>query len=591
MNFNVKLPRFCRPAGTLLTGLMLSGCAALLPKPPSPVTEPLAVVADRLPNAQLTDGLLLQFLLSEVAAQRGSPGAAFISYMQMARETRDPRTAQRAVELALSARQPDGALQAAQLWRELAPNNREAWQLTAALLATQGKLDVLEALLVADLKKNPRPSDAIISAQQAIARSKDPAAGYALAQRIFAPFTRQVAAQIALSQAAFAAEQPAAALAHAELAYAAAPQSEQVALIRSQLRASADAPAAITVLTDYLKKNPTARNARLQLARLYASTKELAQAREQFSALAKPQTSANGITQRDPDALYALAILAIQTKDWPAATEGFKSYLSEIKNSPERDPSNALMSLASIAEEQRQYLQAAEWYGQVEAPEQLFIAKIRAALALSKAGQTDAAKQSLSSLKPRAEDDQVRLVLAQAQLARDSNQDAQAYEILTAGLKAAPDNPELLYDHATAAEKRNQFAEAEAQFRRLIALKPDNAQAYNGLGYALAERNLRLDEAQQLIEKAVKLAPDDGYILDSLGWLQYRQGKLTEALKTLNTAYAMRPDAEIAAHLGEVLWVSGQAEAAKNIWRSAQQIDPKNQTLINTLARFKVVLP
>ena len=163
--------------------------------------------------------------------------------------------------------------------------------------------------------------------------------------------------------------------------------------------------------------------------------------------------------------------------------------------------------------------------------------------------------------------------------------------MLTAALNATPDNTDLVYDRAMLAEKLNRLEEAEEGFKRIIELKPESAHAYNALGYMLADRNLRLPEAQALLEKAVNLAPDDAFILDSLGWLQYRQGRMAEALKTLRQSYQLRADPEIAAHLGEVLWVNGQRDEAQQLWRKAQKNEPHNETLRGVMLRLQVSFP
>ncbi len=122
---------------------------------------------------------------------------------------------------------------------------------------------------------------------------------------------------------------------------------------------------------------------------------------------------------------------------------------------------------------------------------------------------------------------------------------------------------------------------------RRIKIRPDYAHAYNALGYSLAERNQRLPEAQELIEQALKLAPDDYFIVDSMGWVLYRQGRLSEALDWLRKAYSGRPDPEIAAHFGEVLWVSGNRGEAEKVWKESSDKNPKNDTLQKTIERFR----
>ena len=196
----------------------------------------------------------------------------------------------------------------------------------------------------------------------------------------------------------------------------------------------------------------------------------------------------------------------------------------------------------------------------------------------------------MAAVEPRNEAERSRLTLAQAQLLRDGGSEAGAYELLSSALANSPDDADILYDHAMLGERLGKFPEMEASLRKAIAVRPDDAHAYNALGYSLADRNVRLEEARALLEKAINLSPDDAFILDSMGWLQYRLGNTQPALQYLRKAYALRPDAEIAVHLGEVLWVSGDATGAQNLWREARKKEPANETLKSTLARFNINL-
>ena len=579
---------------SLLTGVLLitflGACTNLNKQDDFKIAEPPISKAEALPNIDLSRGLLFQLMLSEIAAQRGSPGVAYISYLQLAKETQDPRIAKRATQMALAAGKLDAALEATQFWLSLSPNNREASQLSWALLARLNKIDVLEPLLSSHIKSaSKNKASQITDALQALSQIPNRSEAYALAQRVFESAVNHTDAQLALAQLAYAAQLNAATIEHARKALVLSPASERAVLINAQLLTSNDPQAALTILETFLKKQPSAREVRLTLARYYANKKEVAKAQEQFEILAKPQTLANGMAQTDPDALFALGTLAMQTKDWLAANKHFKAYLAVIAKDPTRDPLNALLSLATIAEEQKQFLQAVDWYEQIDTPTQFLNAQIRAVLALSRAGQQEAAWEKLKTLKPLSAEEKTRTLLAQSQLLRDRGRYSEAFKLLTDSLKQQPNNTDLLYDRAMLAEKLNQFEEAELGFKRIIELKPDSAYAYNALGYTLADRNIRLEEAQTLIEKAVDLAPEDAFILDSLGWLQYRQGRIQEAIKTLRKAYELRADAEIAAHLGEVLWVNGQQEEAQKLWRNAQKIEPNNETLKAVMLRHQVL--
>jgi Flp pilus assembly protein TadD len=243
--------------------------------------------------------------------------------------------------------------------------------------------------------------------------------------------------------------------------------------------------------------------------------------------------------------------------------------------------------LGQIAEEQKQWPRAIQWYKQIDEGDQVLAARMRIAQVVAKQGKLDEARKYLKSVKAESPAEQVQLIVAEAQLLREANRNRDAFDMLDQALKKDPDQPELLYDFALTAEKLERFDLLEAKLRKLIQVRPDHAHAYNALGYSFAERNLRLPEAQKLIEQALQLAPEDNFIIDSLGWVLYRQGDLKGAARELRRAYGGRPDAEIGAHLGEVLWVMGERAEADKVWREALDTSPENETLLKTIKRLK----
>ncbi|MBS0309185.1 MAG: tetratricopeptide repeat protein, partial [Proteobacteria bacterium] len=253
----------------------------------------------------------------------------------------------------------------------------------------------------------------------------------------------------------------------------------------------------------------------------------------------------------------------------------------------ERDPSQALLLLAQLAEERQDTDAALKWLDRIEPGEAYLGAQLKRAQLLARRGDMAGARKVLQQAAVDSEADKVQLIVAEAQLLRDANRTQEAFAVLDAGLKSHPDNTDILYDYGMLAEKSNKLDLMEKTFRKVIALAPKNQHAYNALGYSLAERKLRLPEALTLITKANELAPQDPYIMDSLGWVYYRLGNLKEAEIYLRRAYALRPEAEIGAHLGEVLWIKGAKEEAQKYWREAQSKDPKNDTLKSTLLRLQ----
>jgi tetratricopeptide (TPR) repeat protein len=282
------------------------------------------------------------------------------------------------------------------------------------------------------------------------------------------------------------------------------------------------------------------------------------------------------------DVTMAVALLAMQANDYDAAEKQLKRAL-EIQY---KDPDAVRLYLGQVNEERKRFDEALKWYGAVGPGEQYINAQARYAGVLAKQGRLADARQHLQQVSPQNNQQRVQLTQAEANLLREAMAYKEAFDLLGRALDRAPDNPDLLYDHAMAAEKVSRYDVLEGNLRKLIKMRPDHAHAYNALGYTFADRNERLGEARELIETALKLAPEDPFIMDSMGWVLYRQGQTKEGLGYLQRAYALRPDPEIAAHLGELLWVEGEREQAEKIWSEVLKEHPKNEVLQKTIKRF-----
>jgi Flp pilus assembly protein TadD len=252
-----------------------------------------------------------------------------------------------------------------------------------------------------------------------------------------------------------------------------------------------------------------------------------------------------------------------------------------------RDSNAALYLLGQIAEEQKQWPRAIQWYEKIESGEHAIPARMRTAGALAKQGKLDEARAFLRKAGADSPDQEVQLIVAEAQLLREANRHRDAFDVLSQALKEEPDQPELLYDFALTAEKLERFDVLEENLRKLIQVRPEHAHAYNALGYSFAERNTRLPEAKKLIERALEISPEDYFIIDSLGWVLYREGDLKGAAEQLRRAYDGRPDAEIGAHLGEVLWAMGEREEANRVWQESLKASPENESLLKTIKRLR----
>lgn len=541
----------------------------------SPPAEPAeSTPADlRLPKQELTGQILYQFLLAEIAGQRGQFALAARTYLDLARTTRDPRIVRRAAEIALYAKQYEPALGAVRLWLELEPEAREARQMEATLLLASGRTDELAQRLGKELEQaGPRTGEMLLQLAQALSRYPDKSVVARLFDKVTEPWLALPEAHLLRAQAATGIGDRSRAIAEIDQALALRPGWELAALMKAdQLPRGAEQ---LDFLKRFLAAYPQAHDVRLGYARTLVAEKRYAEARSEFQTLL-------AVRPDHPDVLFAVGILSLQLNDTAEAERRLRRFV-EIGRG---DLDTARYYLGQIADHDKRSDQALAWYRAVAAGEHLLPARIRAAQILLRQDKLDAAREELAAARAAVPGDS-RFLIAEAQLLRDAGHHADAYALLAEGLVAQPDDPELLYETALAAEKLGYVDVLERHLRRLIELKPDSAQAYNGLGYSLADRNLRLDEAAQLIDKALELAPGDPFILDSKGWVLFRQAKLVPALEFLQQAYARQPDPEIAAHVGEVLWVLGRRDEALKLWREAARAHPENEALAATIKRF-----
>jgi tetratricopeptide (TPR) repeat protein len=542
---------------------------------------------EQLPNVNMTPQMMYQLMNAELAFKKGDWQGPYLTLMSLAQQTRDPRLAKRAAEMALSAKQADDALAAVKLWRQYAPNSDEANQYYLGLVVLSDNLAEAESALkqrLADATPGARPL-VMFQAQQLMMRAKDKEAAIAMIERLVAPYGNMMEAHVVLAQTALARGAKADALREARTALQIKPDSEIAVLTLAQVTEGDEQSA--KVLADFLQAHPDAKEVRTAYARLLVNAKQYDAARREFLVLDKAQPD-------NPGTLYALGILSMQTNDNKTAEQYFTRFVEVMEKAPdeERDPSKAVLILSQLAEDRGDIPAALAWLDRLDTPDPKiqFGAELRRAQLTAKQGDLAGARKLLGTLKPEDPAEQAQVVLIDAQLLRDAGKNQEAYKLMEQGLKRFPDNMDFLYDFALMAEKMGKTSVMEKSLRQVIAKAPENQHAYNALGYSLAERNVRLKEAYQLIDKAQKMAPTDPFIMDSMGWVQYRMGKLDEAEAQLRKAYQLRSDPEIAVHLGEVLWKKGQRDDARKLWREAQAKDPKNDALKSTLNRLRASL-
>ncbi|HPP47163.1 MAG TPA: tetratricopeptide repeat protein, partial [Accumulibacter sp.] len=379
----------------------------------------------------------------------------------------------------------------------------------------------------------------------------------------------------ALAVAAATAGDSTQALSETQLAFERKPGWEAAALLEAQILAQQSMSAGIESIKRFLVSYPQARDARLYLARTLIGEKRYPEAKYQFEQLLVAYPN-------NPEVVYPVAILALQEKDRPLA----RAQLKHLLTLDVADKSTPNFYLGQLADEDKRSEEAIDYYRRVTPGENFLTAQLRIARLLADDGKLDLARSHLRDAAETNPAQSTPLIIGEAALLREAKQPAAALALLDQRLAVEPEQPDLLYESALLAEKLGRVEIAESRLRKLMALQPDNAQAYNALGYSFADRNINLPEARRLIEKALQLAPEDPFILDSLGWVMYRQGDLEGALAKLERAHTIRADPEIAAHIGEILWRLGRVDDAWRTFREALKKDPDNEVLSEAARKF-----
>jgi tetratricopeptide (TPR) repeat protein len=540
-----------------------------------------------LPHIALTPPLLVKILAAEIGLQRQQLSTSYATYQDLAMRTRDARLARRATEIALSGRAFEQALASAKLWSELDPASAESQQTVETLQLATGKLQDVEPALARRLAKardEGKLEENYLQLQRTLTRIQDRKEGWAMLQRISQPDLDVVSARMARASVAAAADEKKAAADEAMAALALAPKDASAAIAAAQYTQELPdgGPRAAAILEDYLRKSPDNQIVGLALGRLHLSEDQYDKARATLERVLDKDP-------QNPQVLYSLAQASYQAKDTVAAKDYLERYVA-LPESVSRENAPGYLFLSQIAEENNRNAEAISWLEHIQGGELYISAVSRRAQLTARQGDVDKARQLIKDTTPRNQRERLALISAESQVLREAKRYQEAFDLLDAAVAKDPNAPDLLYDHAMAAERIDRIPVMEKSLRKLMELRPDSAHAYNALGYTLADRNERLPEALELIRKAVSLMPEDPQIIDSLGWVHYRMGDMDNALKFLREAYAAKPDVEVAAHLGEVLWTTGAREEALKVWREASGREPKNEVLRGTLARLNVSL-
>ena len=533
--------------------------------------------------------LFYELLLGELNARGDEPGTGFSLILDAARKTNDPALYQRAVEMAFEARSGEAALQAARAWKQAQPQSRAANRYVLQILLALNRVpDSVEPLkgeiALADAKDRPGVIFAIprlyarVTDKNAAAALVEQALADSLANPALAPSAWTTIGRMKLAAGDTAGALDAATRGHASDANAEGPVLLALELIDPKL------PQAEALVRQYLEGKP-APELRMGYARALLDAQRYPEALLQLQAITAQRPDL-------PEAWLVQCTLLVQDNQLAPAEAALKRYLAlaaqQKGDERSRGEAQAYLALSQVAEKRKDYAQATAWLDKIENAQALVAAQNRRASILARQGKVEEARALLRSIPERNPGDARMKLMAEVSLLRDVKQYKAAYDLLGQAAAKDPKDVDLVYDQAMLAEKLDNLPEMERLLRQVIAAKPDYPHAYNALGFSLAERNVRLPEAKQLVEKALEYAPGDPFISDSLAWVEFRLGNKPEALRILETAYKQRPDPEIAAHLGEVLWSMGERERAQAIWREGLVMGNDNETLQDTLKRLKV---
>lgn len=566
---------------------LLCAWALALPSYAAPnAPDPRPAVTERM--------AVFEILVAEISAQRGDWANAAPVMLSAAQRSRDAALFRRSIELALAARDTSTALHAAREWALALPQDANAYRYSLQLQVGTGRLAQSAPALQQMLRHSSGPDRAehLALLPHYFSKVSDkPAAVAVVRQALLADLDSPslgAQARSALARMHAWAGENALAWEQLQQAHQRYPESDEPALAVLQIGASLG-PEALAVVEKRLAQQP---GSALQMAWARQLLEE-----QKIDAAAQQLL---GLTQTHPDYADGWLLkgsLEMQTRRNEAARASLERFLTlssagaardDGANATPRSVAEAQLLLAQLAEQRKDYAQALVHLDAIRSPEHTARILTRRASLAAAQGQVDEAMAYLQEMPtPDAEALRTRFA-AQLQLMRDQQRHAQAYALTQEAAQAFPQEPLWLYERAMSAEKLGHLEEMETLLRQVIAQHPDYHAAYNALGYFLADRNKQLDEALALIQKALEFAPKDAYIIDSLGWVQYRRGQLDEALAQLQRAFDAMPDAEIAAHLGEVLWMKNQRDHAKAVWRKGLQINAENATLQDTLKRFNV---
>ena len=567
-----------------LTLLLLCGCA-LAPSsqatPPADAPSPDAPIkpSDQVaPKAETTPEVEAQFhvMAGEMAAGRQQPAQAAKEFMQALDYAPDAQLAARATAQALLAQDDALALQAARKWQAIDPTSLDVREVITRLALRTGQDDEAYKQCASIVHDHPGGiADGFHHV--ALLLQQEPDKGpqaMALMDKLVAQYPKEAAAYQAQGLLALRFGKPDVTEHAAREAIRIKPSKEASLLLVGALVKKGDLAGADQGMESILRNNPESSDVRLGYARLLIESGQGEHAREQLEKLLKDEPG-------NIEAHFTLALMDIDQHKYDEA----EAHLQIVAKKPDR-VGDAEYFLGRIAEERHQPKLALAHYEKVSNGQQGLDAAVRRAAVLGKLNRVDDARAILESLREQFPALSDRFLMAEGEILLEAGQYDQALELYGEALQEEPDDDDILYSRSLVYERMNRVADSEADLRKILGKTPDDARALNALGYTLTVHTDRLEEADKLVSKALQLTPDDPAVIDSMGWLRFRQGRAQDALPLLQKAYAQFPDGEVAAHLGEVMWALGDKDKARALLGQAAKNDPDNSQLRDTIKRL-----
>ena len=543
-------------------------------------------------NSTLDGELFYQLLVGEMSAQSGDNGSAFSLMLDAARKANSARLYERAVEIAYQSRNGEAALEASHAWVKAFPSSKEANRYQFQILLGLNKIAETQEPIRRELAGlAPTERVGVINMlPRYFARTTDKKLAATVVEKTLAlEMVNRItgpAAWTAVGTIRLQANDTEGALEAIRRGVSLDAMAQEPVLLAISM-IGPKAPGAEAIVRKHLLTKPAA-EVRMGYARSLAAFQRFSEAHTQTQLLSAERPDF-------ADAWLMRGSLEIQDNQWTQAEASLKTYVTLTP--PPADPAQgatmgrglvqAYLMLAQVAEQGQRLDDAKAYLVAINSPSDALRVQRRQAGILARQGKVEEARLLIRQVPELQASDALDKINAEVQLLRDNRQFVAAYELVKETTARYPEETELLYDQAMLAEKLGKAEEMESLLRKVMQAKPDYHHAYNALGYSLADRNVRLDEARQLIKQALVYAPDDPFITDSLAWVEFRSGNAEEALRLLRGAYQARPDAEIAAHLGEVLWTVGQREQAAAVWKEGLGLNPQNETLQETMRRLR----